>query len=210
MPGSKPPRPRGRPKDQSKREALLDAARDLLLSRGFDVTTDEIVARAGVARATLYANFADKEDLIEAVLRRESDRTATDAEFEQSRSMPIRDALLAFGERYVSFINERDLAGWDRLIASAASRHPDLPKRFFAAGPSRGQRILTAIIADAIARGALIVTDAAQAADDLAGLWIGFSNLEVKLGARPPLACDEVQARVAHGVDLFMRLYGAR
>ncbi|PAT22552.1 hypothetical protein CJ430_31925, partial [Klebsiella pneumoniae] len=34
-------------------------------------TTAEIASVAGVAKATLYANFSDKEHLIEAVLRLE-------------------------------------------------------------------------------------------------------------------------------------------
>lgn len=201
-------RPRGRPKDASKREALLNAGRKLLLERGIDVTIDEIAAEAGVAKVTVYVNFADKDALIEAVLRRESDRTVTDQEFEQSKSMKIEDALAAFGLRFVSFINERELSGWDRLIASAAARHPDLPRRFFAVGPGRGQKILTAILAQAIQDGALSAADPAQAADDLAGLWFGFSTLEIKLGARRPLTRKEILDRVKHGVRIFMQIYG--
>ena len=63
-------RPRGRPKDDSKRVALLDAARALFLSRGPEVTMEEIAATAGVAKATLYAKFTDKESLVEAVDRK--------------------------------------------------------------------------------------------------------------------------------------------
>src|SRR3546814_20076088 len=69
--------PRGRPKDDAKKTALLDAARSLLLARGPDVTIDEIAASAGIAKATVYANFAGKNALIEAVIRRESDMTIT-------------------------------------------------------------------------------------------------------------------------------------
>ncbi len=201
-------RPRGRPKDAGKREALLDAARKLLLERGIDVTIDKIAAEAGVAKVTVYANFADKDALIEAVLRRESDRTVTDQEFEQSKAMKIEKALAAFGLRFVSFINERELSGWDRLIASAAARHPDLPSRFFAVGPGRGQKLLTAIIAQAVQDGMLSAEDPAQAADDLAGLWLGFSTLEIKLGARQPLTRKEILNRVEHGVRIFMQVYG--
>ena len=50
--------------------AILQAARKLFLEQGTEVTTAEIARVAGVAKATLYANFSDKEHLIEAVLRR--------------------------------------------------------------------------------------------------------------------------------------------
>ncbi len=67
---SETPRQKGRPKDPLKTQAILQAARKLFLEQGLEVTTAEIARVAGVAKATLYANFSDKEHLIEAVLRR--------------------------------------------------------------------------------------------------------------------------------------------
>lgn len=66
---SETPRQKGRPKDPLKTQAILQAARKLFLEQGTEVTTAEIARVAGVAKATLYANFSDKEHLIEAVLR---------------------------------------------------------------------------------------------------------------------------------------------
>ncbi len=67
---SETPRQKGRPKNPLKTQAILQAARKLFLEQGLEVTTAEIARVAGVAKATLYANFSDKEHLIEAVLRR--------------------------------------------------------------------------------------------------------------------------------------------
>lgn len=201
-------RARGRPKDESKRVALLDAARTLFLAHGLDVTTDEIAARAGVAKATLYANFPDKDALLEAVIRRESDLTITDDDFLGSQDVPIEAALLAFGNRFMGFLNRRDLAGWDRLLASAAARQPQLAKRFFDAGPERGQRLLTQMIASAVARGELRAENPEQATEDLTGLWIGFSSLRIKLGVSKPLTRAQIEAKVAHGVRIFLAIYG--
>jgi AcrR family transcriptional regulator len=51
------------------RDALLAAARPLFAEHGFaDVSTDAIVAAAGVTRGALYHQFADKTALFEAVL----------------------------------------------------------------------------------------------------------------------------------------------
>ena len=205
---SKPNRQRGRPKDQTKLTALLNAARDLFLAKGLDVTLDEIAGLANVSKATIYSHVASKEDLIEAVIRRESDRTITDEEFRAAQNLPIKEALLAFGLRYVNFINGRELYGWDRLIASASAAHPELPRRFFDIGPGRGQELLTNIIAKACSRNELLAIEPAVAADNLAGLWLGFVNLEIKLGVREPLSKEEISLRVSHGVELFLKLYG--
>jgi AcrR family transcriptional regulator len=51
------------------RDALLSAARRLFAEQGFaDVSTDAIVAAAGVTRGALYHQFADKTALFDAVL----------------------------------------------------------------------------------------------------------------------------------------------
>ena len=201
------PRQKGRPKDPLKMQAILQAARKLFLEQGLEVTPAEIARVAGVAKATLYANFSDKEQLIEAVLRRESDLTISDHDFAQRHHLPLVEVLTAFGNRFVRFINQRELTGWDRLIASAALRHPDLPGRFSAAGPGRAQQMLEVIIAEAIEAGALRACDPQEAADDLAGLWLGMTSLAIKLGARRPLSDDEIKLRVERALEVFLRAY---
>ena len=53
------------------RERILNAAYELFSRRGIRaVGTDEVIERAGVARATLYRHFATKNDLVLAVLDR--------------------------------------------------------------------------------------------------------------------------------------------
>jgi len=64
-------RPRRTQADRSAatRDALVAAARSLFAAHGFaDVSTDAIVAAAGVTRGALYYQFADKTTLFEAVL----------------------------------------------------------------------------------------------------------------------------------------------
>jgi AcrR family transcriptional regulator len=52
-------------------ERLLNAAYELFSKRGIQaVGTDEVIERAGVAKATLYRHFATKNDLVLAVLQR--------------------------------------------------------------------------------------------------------------------------------------------
>lgn len=57
-------------RERSAREKLLDAAGRLFYTRGINaVGIDEIIAKAGVAKMSLYNNFASKDDLVCEYLR---------------------------------------------------------------------------------------------------------------------------------------------
>src|SRR5436305_13627541 len=57
---------------QERENLILQAAEEVLLEKGYHETSmDEIAARVGIAKGTLYLHFARKEDLICALLERE-------------------------------------------------------------------------------------------------------------------------------------------
>lgn len=65
----------------SARERLLDVAYRLFYTEGIHaVGVDRVIAEAGVAKATLYAHFASKDELVAAYLARHSDRWAAAVE----------------------------------------------------------------------------------------------------------------------------------
>lgn len=62
-------------KERQRRERenlILQAAEDVLLEKGYrDTSMDEIAARVGIAKGTLYLHFSKKEDLMLAFFRHE-------------------------------------------------------------------------------------------------------------------------------------------
>jgi len=57
------------------RQRILDAACDLIFQRGaMAVTLDEILAATGTSKSQLYHYFADRSDLIRAVVARQGER----------------------------------------------------------------------------------------------------------------------------------------
>src|SRR5919108_74836 len=95
-------------------EAILDAA-EALLARGAAASTSAVAAQAGVSRVTVYAHFATREALLEAVVERVVRRaTAAIAAARIETGTPL-EAL----ERLVA-------AAWgelerNRVVAQAAS-----------------------------------------------------------------------------------------
>ncbi|MGN9845538.1 TetR/AcrR family transcriptional regulator [Nonomuraea sp. H19] len=53
---------------QRNRDALVDAARQVLAERGVDAPLEAVAKRAGVAIGTLYRHFPERGDLIDAIL----------------------------------------------------------------------------------------------------------------------------------------------
>lgn len=72
-----PPRPvRGRPRDSSSRDQLLDAAASLMSERGaVNFTFTDISARSGLNSALVRYNFGSKEGLLMALLERDAGST---------------------------------------------------------------------------------------------------------------------------------------
>ena len=64
------PAPQGRPRSVTVDEAILRAAKELLLTRGVDGTTINAVAqRSGVARASIYLRYPGRDALLKAAIR---------------------------------------------------------------------------------------------------------------------------------------------
>jgi len=47
---------------------ILDAARSVLAERGLDIEVADVAERAGVGVGTLYRHFANRDDLVRAIL----------------------------------------------------------------------------------------------------------------------------------------------
>jgi AcrR family transcriptional regulator len=82
------------------RERILDAAYELFSRRGVrDVGIDEVIERAGVAKATLYRHFPSKDDLVLAFLERRErlwTREWLEAEARRGGSTPEEQVLAIF------------------------------------------------------------------------------------------------------------------
>jgi AcrR family transcriptional regulator len=85
---------------QPPRERILDTAYELFSHRGVhDVGIDELIERAGVAKATLYRHFPSKDELVLAFLERREQRWTLDwveAEARRGGSTPEEQLLAIF------------------------------------------------------------------------------------------------------------------
>ena len=74
------PRPRGRPRSETARQAILDAARETLEEGGLlAVTMEGVAARAGVGKPTVYRHWSNRYELAMAALIAASGEVAAPA-----------------------------------------------------------------------------------------------------------------------------------
>src|SRR5690242_19613097 len=78
-------------KAAAKREAILHAALDEFSARGFTAARlEDVAARAGVAKGTIYLYFADKEALFQEIVRAMIVPVLAFVEVTPPPGMPIR------------------------------------------------------------------------------------------------------------------------
>lgn len=74
IPPERPPHPERPLKERQREERehlILQTAEDLLLERGYhEMSIDEVAARVGISKGTVYLHFPSKEDLVVALLER--------------------------------------------------------------------------------------------------------------------------------------------
>jgi AcrR family transcriptional regulator len=101
----------GRLGESDARDRILETAYELFSHRGIrGVGVDEIIQRAGVAKATFYRHFPSKDDLVIAFLELREQRWSQ--EFleagVQRRGATPEEQLLAYFEVFDEWFHERD------------------------------------------------------------------------------------------------------
>ena len=103
-----------RERTEATRGALLAAARNLFVERGYgDTSTPDICAAAGITRGALYHHFTDKRDLFRQVLVAEAQAVAAQIEAASPGNLSPREMLLAGSAAYLQAMG---MPGRTRLL----------------------------------------------------------------------------------------------
>lgn len=190
---------------KARRAVLIEAARGVFLTRGYEGTQMQAVAvSAGASKETLYRHFPEKALLFEAVIEGIADRLSTHVSH-PAEGVPIRQALELFGLSFVQGVLQSDAIAFHRLAVSEAERFPELGRVFNETGPAAVKGRLTEYLANATATGSLKCVDPEHAASLLLGALIADLQLRSLLGVTLP--DRDLNQHVAEAVAMFVARY---
>lgn len=151
---------RGRRK-QARPGELLDAALSLFVEKGYAATrVEEIAARAGVSKGTLFLYFPTKDDLFRAVVREAIGGRLVEWNeefhtFQGSTAEMLRYCLHTWWER----IGATPASGITKLMLSESQNFPEVAAFYQQEVIAPGKRLIRAVLERGIDRGEFHVDD---------------------------------------------------
>lgn len=199
------------PARQRRKEArpaeLMAAALELFVERGFAATKlDDIAARAGVSKGTLYLYFASKEELFKAVIQQGIlPVLAQGEEMLAQHQGDARSLLQAMLMRWWELFGATHLAGIVKLMISEAGNFPDVAQYYYENVIVRGRGLIREVLERGVASGQFRVVDIESAIDVILAPQMMLIIWRYSLG---PCACGQQNPDVYLSTYLDLLLNG--
>ena len=199
---------------QKKRVAIVEAAVRLFLDSGFDGTSmDDVAAKAGVSKPTLYRYFADKDGLYAAAVQ----ATVDDVDHllrlvaeELASDVHPRKELRRLAIKMLSALMRPDLLRLRRLVIAQADKFPEVGQNWFSQGFGRVLDTLAAAFSRYDKSGYLRVRDPMLAANHFAGLLLWIPLNRAMFTGQVKYDISELETYANAAVEAFLEGYGSR
>ncbi|MCY1262337.1 hypothetical protein D9M68_109800 [compost metagenome] len=200
----------GRPVSRQKGEDILQAARQLLFSEGPQALTMERVAQeARVSKVTLYARYANRNELIQAVIAGDTNSIHRALGAEAASLAELQAGLRSLAEAMIDYIRSRHYRQLTLIMGSIPQENQDL-ETVYRNGPERAHRVLTEYLAAASRAGLIACPEPEQQAEMLMGMILGLDLLRsVYRVPLPTLGPRAIQAHARRIVTTFLAMYAA-
>jgi AcrR family transcriptional regulator len=193
-------------RQEARREELLRAATEVFFRSGFaGASVDEIVARVGGSKRTIYSYFGNKEQLFSTIVQEIARRAMGPLAEEDVCRADLEATLYDVGRRYLAVIMSPEALQLYRTVVAEGSRFPHLASAFFKTGPGRASASLARVLRRMSANWGIQGHDYKQLAEHFLGMIRDDLHLQVVLGLRPPPTPMEAEAAVHSAVSIFLR-----
>jgi TetR/AcrR family transcriptional regulator, mexJK operon transcriptional repressor len=193
-----------------KRRAIVEAAREIFIARGFEAGIELIAQQAGVSKVTIYNHFGSKVELFSAVihdaLADALGATTSALEKALSESDDLREILVETARGWVAGMAKPQVLALRTLVASESQRFPELGRAWKAGGPEPASALLADELANRIAAGELDIPNIDIALIQLYSLVLYPHFTHIAYGER--ISKKRANELIDTGVDMFLTYYG--
>lgn len=194
--------------DSAKRRQIFEGAREVFMARGFDAASmGEIARAAGVSKGTLYVYFKDKDELFQAIVRKECTFQAEGIFEFDADDADIAGALTRMGVAFVQALCLPNRQSSLRAVIAIADRKPEVGRTFYETGPAIGIAKLQAYLEGQVAAGRLSIADCEIAAAQFIDACKSTLALPVLFNFSPPPSLERIEHVVTIAVRTFMAAY---
>jgi TetR/AcrR family transcriptional regulator, mexJK operon transcriptional repressor len=191
-----------------KAERILNAALRLFTERGYSATSmDVIAASANVSKTTVYAHFANKEQLFAAMVRRECERCVHQMAIpDDLHNLELRTALTRIARTFLDILMAPRILTILRIVIAEVRRFPELGRIYYDSGPRIALDGVAHYLERACNSGLIEAQDVRLAAAQFVGMLRGDLFLRRMVGI------DETEdlKRIADAaVETFLKAYGS-
>ena len=198
-----------RVKKGRKFDQVLEGARQVFMTDGFDgASVDDIARAAGVSKATLYSYFPDKRLLFMEVAtsecQRQADAAVSEIDMNAAPSLVLREAAAHLLNFFLSDFGRQTF----RICVGEAERFPELGLKFYNSGPKVVEQVLSGYFQQAIAKGELAIDDMPLAAHQFAELCKADLFPRIIFNIQTKFTEPEIDRVIDGAVTTFLARYG--
>ncbi len=183
---------------------LLDAALDLFLEHGFELTTIEMIAaRINMTKRTVYARYPDKAALFGAAVQRAVERQIVPRSvLEDLDQGDLTETLASIARLRIGQVMTPNGLRLQRIINTESYRFPEIFTANFEQSAKPVIDYVVGLLDDAIAAGQIAPTDSRLAASAFMSMVVGGQVRAIVSGRLPTQA--EMDRKIQFTVRLLL------
>ena len=199
------PAPRQRRKEARPHE-LLEAALELFVEKGYAATrSEEVAARAGVAKGTLYLYYPSKEELLKEVIRHNVvNQIAEGLEIVRAFEGPSAELLGNVLRLWWQRVGETRASGILKLMMSEVGNFPEIAQFYLDEVALPADRMIAGIVQRGIDRGEFRQVKVADVVHALVAPLLFLVMNKHSLGASSAHAKLDPHAIIEAQIDLVL------
>jgi TetR/AcrR family transcriptional regulator, mexJK operon transcriptional repressor len=183
---------------------IMQQAAQLFIERGYEqVTIDDIVAKVGGSKRTLYDHFGGKAELFAAVIKAYCAREHRNLLAGVNSNSSLERQLAKIGTNFLTMILDKQTLEFHRLMVSMGRNFPSVGQVFFEAGP----RTASAIVGDWISHHQAEGKLAPGNPERLASLFLDMLTGNYQLGLLTSSIAAATQNQIAETANLAAAIF---